>query len=50
MPIAKSYEEAKTEVERLVARFDRNRAVDTRPEYKETQVRVEFIDPFFEVL
>ncbi len=34
----------------LVNRFQRNRDVYTRPDYKEAQVRVEFIDPFFEAL
>ncbi|HIP96799.1 MAG TPA: restriction endonuclease subunit M, partial [Anaerolineae bacterium] len=38
------------EIERLVERFARNRDVYKRAEYKETQVRVEFIDPFFEAL
>jgi hypothetical protein len=41
-------DEARREVETLVSRFQRNRDVYTRPDYKETQVRVEFIDPFFE--
>jgi hypothetical protein len=45
-----NYESAKTEVERLVGRFARNLDVYKRAEYKETQVRVEFIDPFFEAL
>jgi len=45
-----NYESAKTEVERLVDRFARNLDVYKRAEYKETQVRVEFIDPFFETL
>jgi hypothetical protein len=43
-------DEARREVEKLVLRFQRNRDVYTRPDYKETQVRVEFIDPFFEAL
>jgi hypothetical protein len=34
----------------LVERFDHNRALYHRPEYNETQVRVEFIDPLFEAL
>jgi hypothetical protein len=34
----------------LVERFQRNLDVYKRVEYKETQVRVEFIDPFFEAL
>ena len=37
-------------IEALVQRFARNLDVYTRPDYKETQVRVEFIDPFFEAL
>jgi hypothetical protein len=44
------YQSAKTEVEGLVERFARNLDVYKRTEYKETQVRVEFIDPFFEAL
>ena len=44
------YQSAKTKVERLVERFARNLDVYKRAEYKETQVRVEFIDPFFEAL
>jgi type I restriction-modification system DNA methylase subunit/predicted type IV restriction endonuclease len=43
-------QEARREVERLVRLFDRDRDVYTRPQYKETRVRVEFIDPFFEAL
>ncbi|MBN1660138.1 MAG: Eco57I restriction-modification methylase domain-containing protein [Anaerolineae bacterium] len=50
MPIAQTYREARTQVEQLVERFDRNHALYTRSDYKETQVRVEFIDPFFEAL
>ncbi len=34
----------------LVERFARNQDIYKRPEYKEAQVRVEFIDPFFEAL
>ncbi len=34
----------------LVERFQRNRDVYTRPDYKEARARVEFIDPFFEAL
>jgi len=41
---------ARRDIEGLVQRFARNRDVYTRPDYKETQVRVEFIDPFFEAL
>jgi len=43
-------EDARREIEGLVERFARNLDVYTRPDYKETQVRVEFIDPFFEAL
>jgi hypothetical protein len=50
MPIAPSSAEAKAQVEQLVERFDRNLETYKRPEYKETQVRVEFIDPLFEAL
>ena len=48
--MVQSYHEAKIEIERLVERFARNLDVYKRPDYKETQVRVEFIDPFFEAL
>ena len=34
----------------LVERFAHNRDQYRRPEYNETQVRREFIDPFFEAL
>jgi hypothetical protein len=34
----------------LAERFQRNLDAYKRSEYKETQVRVEFIDPFFEAL
>ena len=50
MAVAQSYEQAKTQVERLVERFERNVDAYKRADYKETQVRVEFIDPFFEAL
>ena len=43
-------DQTRREVQGLVDRFARNLDVYTRPEYKETQVRVEFIDPFFEAL
>jgi len=43
-------DDARREIEGLVQRFARNLDVYTRPDYKETQVRVEFIDPFFEAL
>jgi hypothetical protein len=50
MPVVLSYSEARTQVEQSVERFDRNRDIYARPNYKETQVRVEFIDPLFEAL
>ena len=50
MPLVQSYDEAKDQVEHLVQRFARNLDTYKRPEYKETQVRVEFIDPLFEAL
>jgi hypothetical protein len=50
MPLAHSYDEAKTQVEGLVERFARNREAYKRTEYKEAQARVEFIDPLFEAL
>jgi hypothetical protein len=34
----------------LVERFARNLDAYKRPDYKETRVRVEFVDPFFEAL
>ena len=43
-------ESARRDIEALVQRFTRNLDAYTRPDYKETQVRVEFIDPFFEAL
>ena len=45
-----SYAEAKIEIERLVERFARNLDAYKRADYKEAHVRVEFIDPLFEVL
>jgi hypothetical protein len=41
---------APAQVVDLVERFTRNRDVYKRAEYKEAQLRVEFIDPFFEAL
>jgi hypothetical protein len=49
-PQATAPPESRRDIEALVQRFARNRDVYTRPDYKETQVRVEFIDPFFEAL
>ena len=50
MSIPATYAEARSEVERLMERFACNLDVYKRAEYKETQVRVEFIDLFFEAL
>ena len=38
------------EVLELVDRFELHRESYVHPSYKETRVRVEFIDPFFEAL
>ncbi len=43
-------EKAKSTTEGLVERFQRNLGVYKGPGYNETQVRREFIDPFFEAL
>jgi len=45
-----STEQARAAVERLVERFARNLDAYRRTDYKEAQVRAEFIDPFFEAL
>jgi len=50
MSIAQTVAEAQAQVERLVERFARNLDAYRRAEYKEAQVRAEFIDPFFEAL
>lgn len=50
MSLAQPHHEAKNQVEQLIERFDRNRHVYTRSDYKETWVRVEFIDPFLKAL
>jgi len=42
--------DTRRQIEGLVQRFARNLDVYTRSDYKETQVGVEFIDPFFEAL
>jgi len=42
--------DAKIEVEGLIERFARNLDVYKRGDYREAHVRVEFIDPFFEIL
>jgi len=44
------YAEARIEVERLVERFARNLDAYRRADYKEAQVRAEFIDPLCEAL
>jgi hypothetical protein len=41
---------APSEVLELVERFRRNLDVYKRDDYRETRVRVEFVDPFFEAL
>jgi hypothetical protein len=50
MPVSVSYSQARDQVARLVERFGHNLDAYKRADYKETQVRVEFIDPFFEAL
>ncbi|MBN1955820.1 MAG: N-6 DNA methylase [Anaerolineae bacterium] len=50
MSIPTTYAKARAQVERLVEHFARNLDLHRRPEYRETQVRIEFIDPFFEAL
>ncbi len=50
MSIAQSSAQAQTQVDHLVERFARNLDAYRRAEYKEAQVRAEFIDPFFEAL
>jgi hypothetical protein len=37
-------------VKRLVDRFDQNRKVFLSPDYKEEQLRLEFLNPFFTAL
>ncbi len=37
-------------VKRLVDHFDQNRKVFLSPDYKEEQLRAEFLNPFFECL
>ena len=37
-------------VKRLVDRFDQDRKVFLSPDYKEEQLRAEFLNPFFESL
>ncbi len=50
MSLATSIDEAKVKVEKLVERFAQNLDVYKRSNYRETQVRIEYIDPFFEAL
>jgi hypothetical protein len=50
MPVSVTYSQARDQVARLVERFAYNLDAYKRADYKETQVRVEFIDPFFEAL
>ncbi|HNS49714.1 MAG TPA: Eco57I restriction-modification methylase domain-containing protein [Anaerolineae bacterium] len=50
MPIARTLDEGRDQVAALVERFGRNLAHYRRPEYKEAQVRIEFINPFLEAL
>jgi len=49
-PIPATYTEARSEIERLVERFARHLDTYKHADYKETRVRVEFIDPMFEAL
>jgi hypothetical protein len=48
--MAQSCQQAQAQVDQLVERFARNLDAYRRVEYKEAQVRAEFIDPFFEAL
>ncbi len=41
---------APAEITQLVERFERNREAYTSGQYNETQLRREFLDPFFEAL
>ena len=50
MPVAQSKDEARVQIQELVERFGRNLEAYKRSDYKETPVRVEYIDPFFEAL
>ena len=38
------------EIERLLERYDAQREAYESGQYKETEIRVEFIDPFFKAL
>ncbi len=44
------YQAAKAKVEQLVEKFDRDQARFRQPDYNETQVRIEFINPLFRAL
>lgn len=50
MALASTYPDARRQVEGLVVRFRRNLDAYKRSEYKEEQVRVEFVNPLFEAL
>lgn len=50
MSIPPSKEEARARIAALVARFREQRASYLRADYNETQVRRDFIDPFFKAL
>jgi len=43
-------EDAKQNIEKLVERFRYNLDIYKKSTYNETQVRIEFIDPFFEAM
>lgn len=43
-------EEAKKEIEKLVARFTEHREEYHLPEYNETKTRQDFVNPFFKAL
>ena len=43
-------EEARNQISNLVERFERNIDAYRSPAYNETQLRREFVDPFFESL
>lgn len=48
--IRMSIESSKAEIHRLVEKFKNNHAAFINPKYNETQLRREFLDPFFEAL
>ena len=45
-----TFEQGQSQVAELVKRFSRNAATYRSPEYNETRVRIEFINPLFEAL